>query len=318
MTDLVALKAANEQHWKNARLTRGSEFARPAKVAFDNKSRYAAIAARAGMPAIAWVFIACSHYRESNANFNTNLGQGDPLRNKAGVPIKTIHVPAGRGPFDNFEDAAVDALVNCSPYAARLKDWSIGGMLTNLERYNGLGYASKGRPSPYIWAGTDQYRSGKYVRDGVYDPDAIDQQLGCAGLIMAIMQLDPTVRFDGLPHVNDAPTIAPAGPEKDGAWLQTSLNKLGAQPPLTVDGIVGPGTRNAVRAFQLAQGIAVDGLVGPQTFDAIDKALAAGKPVPTIPVPPDIVLPPPGSQAHADLAPTFWGRVMDLFKPKEH
>jgi hypothetical protein len=62
----------------------------------------------------------------------------------------------------------------------------------------------------------------------------------------------------------------------------------------------------------------VDGLVGPATFKALDDALAAGKPVQTLPVPPDIVLPPPGSQAHADLAPTFWGRVLDLFKPKAH
>jgi lysozyme len=34
------------------------------------------------------------------------------------------------------------------------------------------------------------------------------------------------------------------------------------------------------------------------------------------PVPPDIVLPPPGTQARADLAPTFWGRFLDLFRPK--
>lgn len=315
MVDLVALTKANTGRWTKAKLTRGPQFAAPAKVAFGNKARYAAIAKRAGMPDIAWVFIACSHYRESDANFNTNLGQGDPLSRK------TTHVPAGWGPYTGptaFEDAAVDALTKAAPYAARLKDWSIGGMLTNLERYNGLGYASRGIPSPYIWAGTDQYHSGKYVRDGVFDPNEVDQQLGCAGLIMAIMQLDPTVKFDGVPSVPDAPALAPAGPEKDGAWLQTALNKLGAQPPLVVDGIVGPGTRNAVRAFQLAQGIAVDGLVGPQTFDAIDRALAAGKPVPTLPVPPDIILPPPGSQAHADLAPTFWGRVMDLFKPKVH
>jgi hypothetical protein len=68
----------------------------------------------------------------------------------------------------------------------------------------------------------------------------------------------------------------------------------------------------------LASGIEVDGLVGPATFKAIDDAIAAGKPVATLPVPPDIVLPPPGTQAHTDLAPTFWGRVFDLFKPKEH
>jgi lysozyme family protein len=109
------------------------------------------------MPDIAWVFIAVSHYRESSQDFATNLGQGDPW-NKV-----SVHVPAGRGPFKSFEDAAVDALAKCSPYAAKLKDWSIGGMLTNLERYNGIGYANKGIPSPYIWSGTDQYRSGKYV-----------------------------------------------------------------------------------------------------------------------------------------------------------
>jgi hypothetical protein len=77
------------------------------------------------------------------------------------------------------------------------KDWSIGGTLTMLEQYNGLGYASRGRPSPYIWSGTDQYVSGKYVRDGVYDPSAVDQQLGCAGLLMAMMALDPTITFTG-------------------------------------------------------------------------------------------------------------------------
>lgn len=66
-----------------------------------------------------------------------------------------------------------------------------------LEQYNGLGYASRGRASPYIWSGTDQYVSGKYVRDGVYDPSAVDQQLGCAGLLMAMMALDPTITFTG-------------------------------------------------------------------------------------------------------------------------
>ena len=80
-----------------------------------------------------------------------SLAQGDPWNRVS------VHVPAGRGPFKSWEDAAVDALVNCSPYAARNKDWSIGGTLTMLEQYNGLGYAARGRPSPYVWSGTDQY-----------------------------------------------------------------------------------------------------------------------------------------------------------------
>lgn len=311
MIDLNTLTRANADRWSKAKLTRGPEFAKPAKTAVANKERYLEIASRSGMPDIAWVFIAVSHYRESSQNFSDSLAQGDPWNRIS------VHVPAGRGPFASFEDAAVDALVKCSPYAARLKDWSIGGTLTNLERFNGLGYASKGKPSPYVWSGTDHYEKGKYVADGVYDPEKIDAQLGVAGLIMTMMQIDPSIRFDGpVPQIQPKPIAPSAQPIRDGIWLQNSLNRLGAQPKLDLDGIVGPSTRNAVRAFQLAAGIGVDGLVGPQTFAAIDKALADGKPVQTLPVPPDIVLPPPGTQAHADLAPTFWGRVLDLFRPK--
>jgi len=315
MTDLNVLKAANAQRWAKAQLTRGPEFSKPAQRAIANKQRYLTIARRAGMPDIGWVFIAVSHYRESGQDFERNLGQGDPLG------AATIHVPAGRGPFlgaTAFEDAAVDALVNCSPHAARLTDWSIAGTLTNLERYNGTGYANRGLPSPYIWSGTDQYQAGKYVADGVFDPAEVDKQLGCAGLILTMMGLDASIKFE-----DSAKTVPPNLPVTtpqihDGAWLQTALNTLGASPQLVVDGIVGPSTRNAVRAFQLAKNLEADGLVGPATFAALDAALAAGKPVPTIPVPPEIILPPPGTKAHTDLAPTFWGRVFDLFKPKVH
>jgi lysozyme family protein len=65
--------------------------------------------------------------------------------------------------------------------------------LTLLERYNGLGYAIRGVPSPYVWSGTDQYKSGKYIADHVYDPNAVDKQLGCAGLLLAMIALDSTI-----------------------------------------------------------------------------------------------------------------------------
>lgn len=308
MTDLVALRAANAKRWANAKLTRGPEFGPVATRLVAAKARYQAVEQRTGVP---WPFIAVTHERESSQDWNTQLGQGDPLNQVS------THVPKGRGPFKTWEDGAYDALVNCGPYAARNKDWSIGGFLTMLERYNGVGYANRGLPSPYIWSGTDQYRAGKYVADGVFDPDAVDKQLGCAGLLLAMMALDPSIKFDGSTKLPPAP-LPETTQVKDGAWLQTSLNKLGANPQLEVDGAVGPATRNAVRAFQLAQGLVVDGLVGPATFDALDKALAAGKPVPTLPVPPEITLPPPGTQAHANLASTFWGRVFDLFRPKAH
>jgi lysozyme family protein len=304
MVDVVALRAANAQRWANAKVTRN--FTAIAHDLVMAKARYQAVEAKTGVP---WFVIAVIHERESSQNWGRSLAQGDPWSHVS------THVPAGRGPFPSWEAAAIDALVNCGPYLARKKWRDAGEILTNLELYNGSGYASKGRPSPYDWAGTNQYVSGKYIADGVYDPSHVDTQPGCAGMILAMMALDATIKMDGVVVV---PPIFPPIPVaiRDGAWLQTSLNRLGANPQLAVDGTVGPATRNAVRAFQMSMGLVVDGLVGPATFAALDKALAAGKPIPQLPVPPEIVLPPPGTQARADLAPTFWGRVLDLFRPK--
>jgi outer membrane protein OmpA-like peptidoglycan-associated protein len=58
-------------------------------------------------------------------------------------------------------------------------------------------------------------------------------------------------------------------------WVQDALNRvLGLQ--LTVDGVVGPATRSAIRTFQQRQGLAVDGVVGPATEAALRAALAGG------------------------------------------
>lgn len=48
------------------------------------------------------------------------------------------------------------------------------------------------------------------------------------------------------------------------AQLQTFLSKDGSS--LKIDGIFGPGTQSAVRAFQKRYGLTVDGIVGPQTW----------------------------------------------------
>lgn len=172
----MTLQEQNQKRWNNCHVysARGPLFEKVAERIKANKTIYQDVEKRTGVP---WWFVGITHYRESNLNLNTQLGQGDPLHSVS------VHVPRGRGPFKTFEDGAYDALVNCAPKAANNKDWSIGGALTMFEKYNGLGYANKGLPSPYVWAGTDQYTSGKYVADGVFDPNAVDSQLGCAGLM---------------------------------------------------------------------------------------------------------------------------------------
>lgn len=175
MENLITL---NQKRWNDCHISadKGPAFKAVADrlSAPDAKVRYQAVEKRTGVP---WWFVAVVHEREASQRWDRSLAQGDPWNKKS------THVPANRGPFNSWEDAAYDALVNCAPFAARNKDWSVGNALTMLEKYNGLGYYKKGIPSPYIWAGTDQYTSGKYIADGKFDANAVDQQLGCAGLL---------------------------------------------------------------------------------------------------------------------------------------
>lgn len=54
--------------------------------------------------------------------------------------------------------------------------------------------------------------------------------------------------------------------------LQTALNRAGSN--LTVDGIYGDKTRQAVCNFQEEHGLKMDGIVGDATWDALQPYLA--------------------------------------------
>jgi len=218
--DLVALKTANAARWAIAKPTRNFVAIARALVAPSAKARYLNVAAKTGVP---WHFIAVVHEREASQSWRASLAQGDPWDKVS------IHVPAGRGPFQSWEEAAVDALVNCAPHAARNSDWSPGGLLTMLEEYNGLGYAGRGLPSPYLWSGTDQYRAGKYIRDGVFSADVVDTQLGCAGLLMAMMVQDKSIDLARPVIMAPAPDlvgrpIAKPAPGAFASFLQAFLS----------------------------------------------------------------------------------------------
>ena len=65
------------------------------------------------------------------------------------------------------------------------------------------------------------------------------------------------------------------GGDANVRWLQSALNQLiGAG--LSVDGVAGNATRNAVRTFQGRNGLTQDGVAGPLTVAAIRAALNAG------------------------------------------
>lgn len=172
----------NSTRWVDAKFTRSTKINEQSAKIEANRARYEVVAKATGVP---WDIIGVIHYRESSLNFAGVLHNGQKI---IGTGKKTTLVPKGRGPFVSWEEAAIDALMNCAPYLGKNKDWSLGNTLDLLERYNGLGYRNKGLPSPYLWAGTDQYTKGKYVADGKYDPNHVDQQLGVAALLMKLRE----------------------------------------------------------------------------------------------------------------------------------
>lgn len=163
---------------------RAGEFKRLAEFAFKHDRVYRVIEEQSGVP---WPLVACLHRRESNADFDTYLGNGEPLDRV------TRLVPKGRGPFPSFEEGALDALELDG--LSKVKDWRLEKILYFWEIFNGTGYDIRGLPSPYLWAGTNIQRVGKYTSDGHWSPQAIDPQPGCCGLLKAIMAHDSSINF---------------------------------------------------------------------------------------------------------------------------
>ena len=199
----------NIDRWNRAKFTRSTQIEARAEKIKASRSRYEAVSAKTGVP---WDVIAVIHYRESTNHFAGVLHNGQKI---IGTGKKTTIVPKGRGPFSTWEDAAIDALMNCHPYAGKNKDWSLANTLDLLERYNGLGYRKKGLPSPYLWAGTDQYSKGKYVADGKFDQNHVDTQLGVAALLIALRGKapEPTINHPKLDKL-DKPTQKPVREQK--------------------------------------------------------------------------------------------------------
>ncbi|MCX4195771.1 peptidoglycan-binding protein [Methylobacterium organophilum] len=235
------------------------------------KPRYREIEARTGVP---WWFVGLCHYRESAFDFDTYLGNGQTLGRR------TTIVPKGRGPFTGpqaFVEGAVDAL--------RLQgligvgDWRVARALYRLEGFNGYGYHGRGVNSPYLWGGSTAYgppgaRGGKFVRDHVFDPNVVDTQIGTAVILRSLIDIDATVALAAPRAVEAAVSREPDDELADSTlWVQQSLNRLGAAPPLVEDGRNGPRTMAAVAMFQERCGLDDSGLADARTIAAIQEAL---------------------------------------------
>lgn len=161
-----------------AKLTAAQEIARQI---LKSQERYLAVSKATGVP---WSYIGVIHVRESDRDFNTYLGQGDPLFNRAtGKAIPSTHVPH-EGPYEpqTWENGAVHALGTSHLGQPQ----PLGYWLGYLEQYNGLGYRHRGVADPYLWSWTDQYISGKYIADFMYSTTAVDHQPGCVAILKCL------------------------------------------------------------------------------------------------------------------------------------
>lgn len=193
----AGITAANYERWKSAKILpqRELEVERTAARLCAPKARtiYQQIAIPVWGSPDRWWFVAIVHEREASQNFARSIAQGDPWNERS------THVPRGIGPFKSFADAAIFTLTRlpvgglASP--AKWGDWSIGGVMTLFEGYNGFGYENHHEPSPYDWGATTIEQEGKYVADGVFNAHVWDTQIGCAAILKAMMEIDQTIKI---------------------------------------------------------------------------------------------------------------------------
>jgi peptidoglycan hydrolase-like protein with peptidoglycan-binding domain len=97
-----------------------------------------------------------------------------------------------------------------------------------------------------------------------------------AALMARIGKADPGLMLPGLAELpHDHPVYEASQGSPETSVVQARLNELGANPALIVDGLYGPQTRKAVRAFQRRNDLQDDGIVGPVTWNAMNMREAA-------------------------------------------
>jgi lysozyme family protein len=145
------------------------------------RARLEAVADKVDSP---WYVVGIVWLLETGGSFAAHLHNGDPLT------ARTVHVPAGRPitgqpPF-SWEESAADAIR--LHRLDHLNSVDLASVLQAIERVNGLGYRNRGVSSPYLWAYTSAYTGGKFVAEGMFDPNAKAAQPGAVALLRRLQE----------------------------------------------------------------------------------------------------------------------------------
>lgn len=214
-----------ERLWSSMKIIRdAAQLDKTATRVKQHQAVYEKVQKDTGVP---WQMVAVIHIREAGENdigrWTKCLHNGQPWNRK------TTIVPRGLGPWSSWHEAAVHAMKHEKLHL--YKGWTPGSMLAALEPYNGYGYRNKGLRSPYIWASTNHQQRGKYVSDGVFNPNVMDTQVGCAAQLKYLGVGLPSATVETIKN-----TILPVG-------LIAAVTTWGANHPITI------GLAVAVLAF---------------------------------------------------------------------
>jgi uncharacterized protein (TIGR02594 family) len=163
---------------------------------------------------VPWYVIGVIHNLEASFRMDRHLHNGDRLKGR------TVQEPSGRPlkglpPF-TWEESAIDALTMHGMQNVGAAGWSIERIAFELERYNGFGYRNRHPEvkSPYLWSFTNQYSTGKYIRDGQFSRTTPSDQVGAMAVLKQLIS-DRTVTIgaqaDVPPRVQPAPVPVPTG-----------------------------------------------------------------------------------------------------------
>ena len=122
----------------------------------------------------------------------------------------------------------------------------------NTKRYENLKTATT--PKQYL----EYIKADGYATSSAYVQSNLNRIT-----LYGLTKYDPGQQITGNPYPVPAVNLK-RGSRGDGVkWLQYALKRLGFG--LTIDGIFGPKTEEAVKAFQAERGLVVDGIVGKMT-----------------------------------------------------
>lgn len=206
-----------------------------------DRDRYRIVGRRLNVP---WFVVAVLHEADTGRDFTVHLHNGDPLTER------TRHLPDGRPvegepPFA-WEDSAADALR--LRHLDRWSDWSIAGVLFELEGHGGWGYRLHHPEvlSPYLWNYSTCYSQGKYVADDTWNETAVAQRCGVAVLLRRLAERD-LIEF--AIHDEPPPGLLLRYAETEASpWVEALQRFLNTLPGiyLKVDGRAGPRTSGAL------------------------------------------------------------------------